>query len=47
MNLLFIAILLQNKVTATQDTSPEIEFAGDHRHSTNGSTELRTSADGC
>ena len=32
-------------MAATQDTSPENESAGDHRHSTNGSTELRVSAD--
>ena len=40
-------ILVQNKVVSTQDTSPENELDGDHRHSTNGSTELRVSADGC
>ena len=32
--------LVQNKVVATQNTSPENELASDHRHSTSGSTEL-------
>ena len=38
-------ILVQNPMAATPDTSPENELASDHRHSTNGSTELRVSTD--
>ena len=44
---LYESILVQNKLAVTQDTSTENELAGDYRHSTNGSTELRVSADGC
>ena len=40
-----INILVQNPMAAKPDTSPENELDGDHRHSTNGSTELRASAD--
>ena len=36
-------ILVQNPMAATPDTSPENKLTGDHRHSTNGSTELRVS----
>ena len=32
-------------MAAKPDTSPENELDGDHRHSTNGSIELRVSAD--
>ena len=38
-------ILVQNPMAAKPDTSPENELASDHRHSTNGSTELRVSTD--
>ena len=43
MNLSLLIFLVKNKVAATQDTLEN----GDHKHSTNGSTELRVSADGC
>ena len=42
-----INILVQNKMAATQDASPNTELDDDHRLSTNGSKELRVSADGC